>query len=191
MDFDVCVIGSGAAGGVVAKQLCEGGAKVIMLEAGQEVPPSQFLSHEWPYELAYRGFRNEKQAPFYPKDIAPVRYEDCDHVGVDRIRVLGGRTLHWNAVTLRYAPPDFREGSLTGLEEDWPVTYNELEPYYDRVEQVIGVCGQNDHLEILPGGDHYLRPYRCGAASGSGADNTVNGHTAHPGAEGRADPTVR
>jgi choline dehydrogenase-like flavoprotein len=161
--YDVCVIGSGAAGGVVAKELAEGGARVIMLEAGQEVPPSRFLSHRWPYELPYRGLRGEKQALFYPKDIAPVRYEDCDQVGVDRIRVLGGRTLHWNAVTLRYAPQDFREWSLAGVEEDWPLSYEELAPYYERVEQLIGVSGRNDHLEIVPAGHHYLPtiPMRC------------------------------
>lgn len=162
-NYDVCVIGSGPAGGTMAKELCEGGAKVIMLEAGSKVEPYQFLSHRWPYELPYRGFRGEKQALFYPGDIAPVRYQDCDDVNVDRVRVLGGRSLHWNAVTLRYGPQDFRERSLQGIEEDWPLSYEELAPYYDRIEQIIGVCGQNDHLEILPSGDHYLPPIpmRC------------------------------
>ena len=162
--FDVCVIGSGAAGGVMAKELCEGGAKVIMLEAGREVPPSQFLSHKWPYELPYRGLRGEKQVPFYQGDIEKsISYVDSDHVGMDRVRVLGGRTLHWNAVTLRYAPRDFREWSLQGIEEDWPLTYEELEPYYERIEQIIGICGNDDHLEILPAGKHYLPPipWRC------------------------------
>lgn len=162
--YDVCVIGSGAAGGVMAKELCEGGAEVIMLEAGEEVPPSRFLSHKWPYELPYRGLRAEKQAPFYPRDISAVRYHDSDSgIGVDRVRVLGGRTLHWNAVTLRYAPRDFRERTLAGVEEDWPLSYEELEPWYEQIEQTIGVCGQDDHLEILPAGKHYLPPlpWRC------------------------------
>ncbi len=161
--YDVCVIGSGPAGATMAKELCEGGAKVIMLEAGSRVEPKDFLSHYWPYELPHRGLRGEKQAPFYPSDIVPARYEDSDHVSVDRVRVLGGRSLHWNAVTLRYAPQDFRERSLHGIEEDWPLSYEELAPYYDRIEQIIGVCGQNDHLEILPAGSHYLPPIpmRC------------------------------
>ena len=161
-NYDVCVIGSGPAGGTMAKELCEGGAKVIMLEAGQEVDPP-YLSHKWPYELPYRGLRGEKQALFYPKDISKVIYRSSDQVGVDRIRVLGGRSLHWNAVTLRYAPQDFRGRSLEGLEENWPITYEEIAPYYDRVEKLIGVCGRNDHLEILPGGTHYLPPipWRC------------------------------
>ena len=54
--FDVCIIGSGAAGGVMAKELCEGGAKVVLLEAGRRVPLSELLSHKWPYELPFRGF---------------------------------------------------------------------------------------------------------------------------------------
>jgi len=53
------VIGSGAAGGVVTKELCEAGAKVVLLEAGAEVPPHRFRSHCWPYDMQYRGFRSE------------------------------------------------------------------------------------------------------------------------------------
>jgi choline dehydrogenase-like flavoprotein len=89
-EFDVCVIGSGAAGGIVAKELCEGGAKVLMLEAGKEVSPAQFLSHKWPYELPYRGLRGEKQAPFSPDAVrTSIRYDNCDQIGIDRVRVLG------------------------------------------------------------------------------------------------------
>jgi choline dehydrogenase-like flavoprotein len=164
MHFDVCVIGSGAAGGIVAKELCEGGAKVIMLEAGKEVPLDHFLSHKWPYELPYRGLRGEKQKPFYQGSVsASIRYENCAQISVDRIRVVGGRTVHWNAVTLRYAARDFKERSLNGIEEDWPLSYEDLAPYYERIEQMIGVCGRDDGLEILPGGKHYLPslPWRC------------------------------
>src|SRR5207248_8695337 len=134
------------------------------LEAGSEVPLTKFLSHKWPYELPYRGFHGEKQAPFYQGHVSSsIRYEDCDRVGVDRIRVVGGRTVHWNAVVLRYAAQDFKEWSVNGIEEDWPLTYEELEPYYERVEQMIGVCGQDDGLEIVPAGKHYLPPlpWRC------------------------------
>jgi len=162
--YDACVIGSGAAGGVVTKQLCEAGAKVLLLEAGAEVQPHQFRSHCWPYDMQFRGFRGEKQALFYPGDVScSIRYVDSDRISVDRIRVLGGRTLHWNAVVLRYAPPDFEQRSLYGIEEDWPLSYADLEPYYDRIEQMIGVCGQDDHLPILPAGKHYLPPlpFRC------------------------------
>lgn len=157
--FDVCIVGSGAAGGVMAKELSEGGAQVVLLEGGKRVPPSQFLSHKWPYELPYRGLRGEKQNAYYQGDVREsIRYQDSDNVHADRMRVLGGRTVHWNAVTLRYAPRDFREWSLEGIEDDWPITYEELAPYYDRIEAMIGVCGQDDGLEILPAGSHYLPP---------------------------------
>ena len=162
--YDVCVIGSGAAGGVVTKELCESGAKVILLEAGVEVPPHKFRSHCFPYEMRFRGLRSEKQELFYPEDLkGTIRYEGQSQVNVDRIRVLGGRTLHWNAVVLRYAARDFREGTLNGTEEDWPISYDELAPYYERIEQMIGVCGNDDGLEILPAGKHYLPPLplRC------------------------------
>lgn len=164
-EYDVCVVGSGAAGGIMAKELAEGGAKVILLEGGKRVQPSELLTHKWPYELPFRGFRQEKQNIYYQGDVrSSVRYEESsDNIAVDRIRVVGGRTVHWNAVTLRYAARDFRERSLTGIEEDWPISYDELAPYYERVEELIGVTGQDDALEILPGGHHYLPPlpWRC------------------------------
>jgi len=164
MTYDVCVIGSGAAGGVMAKELCEGGAKVILIEAGDSVPPAKFRTHCWPYEMRFRGLRGEKQEPFYPPDLNnTIRYETQDSVSVDRIRVVGGRTVHWNAVVLRYSRTDFRERSLNGIEEDWPLSYDELAPYYDRIERMIGVCGNDDGLEVLPAGPWYLPPLalRC------------------------------
>lgn len=164
MIYDVCVVGSGAAGGVITKELCEAGAKVLLLEAGAEVPPHKFRSHCWPYDMQYRGFRSEKQQMFYPGDVtSSIRYSDSDDVSVDRIRILGGRTLHWNAVVLRYAPADFQQRTVYGIEEDWPLTYQDIEPYYERIEQTIGVCGQDDHLATLPAGKHYLPPlpFRC------------------------------
>jgi len=88
--YDVCVVGSGAAGGMVTKALCEAGAKVILLEAGKEVKPSEYHSHCWPYEPQFRNLRAGKQEPFYPADIKnTIRYESSNPVGVNRIRVLG------------------------------------------------------------------------------------------------------
>lgn len=149
---------------MMTKELCENGAKVILVEAGQPVPPARFRTHCWPYEMQFRGLRGEKQDAFYPADLKnTIRYETEEQVSVDRIRVVGGRTLHWNAVVLRYSRADFRERSLNGIEEDWPISYDELAPYYDRVERMIGVCGNDDGLEALPAGPWYLPPLplRC------------------------------
>ena len=86
------------------------GAKVILLEAGAEVKPHQFRTHCMPEDMAFRGYRNEKQELFYPPDLKDsIRYDQSDNVSVDRIRVLGGRTVHWNAVVLRYSAADLRE----------------------------------------------------------------------------------
>jgi len=163
--YDVCVIGSEAAGGMVTHALTQAGAKVLLVEAGKRISATDLLSHEWPWQLPYRGLRGEKQALFSPPDLRDaIRYEDSDPgVGVSQVHVLGGRTMHWNAVVLRYAPQDFRERSLNGWEVDWPLGYDELAPYYDRAERLMGVCGQDDGLDILPAGKSYAPPitFRC------------------------------
>src|ERR1035437_6625986 len=178
--YDVCVIGSGAAGGIVAKELCEGGAKVILLEAGAEVKPGRFRSHCWPSDMPFRGLRGEKQELFYPPDLKDsIRYEQSDNVSVDRIRVLGGRTVHWNAVVLRYSPADLREYSLNGFDVDWPLSSDELPPYYEPIEQMIGVCGKDDGIETLPAGRHYLPPLPP-----RGSEQTLRGALPGAGGEG-------
>ena len=157
--FDVCVIGSGAAGGVMAKELAESGAKVALVEAGQRMAPEDFHYNAWPYELP----RPPKPRAYYPQEFSSaIRYDDSDAIQVDRVRAVGGRTIHWNAVSLRFAARDFRERSLEGVEEDWPVSYEELAPYYSYVEKMIGVTGTREGLEIVPDGE-YLRPLnlRC------------------------------
>ena len=161
--FDVCVIGSGPAGGFAAKELTEAGATVVLLEAGDEVPPHQFAGHRWPYQFTRRGSFDERQQPFYPDDIGRhIAFEGGDRVGVDRIRVLGGRSTHWNAVTLRFSEDDFREGRH-GLEPDWPLSYEELAPFYSHVERTIGVCGTREGLAQMPDGEFYGPPpnMRC------------------------------
>jgi choline dehydrogenase-like flavoprotein len=157
--FDVCVIGSGPAGGILAKELAESGAKVILIEAGPWITAKEFHFHAWPYE--------------FPNHVIPevghstnaterIRYEDSDSISVDTLRAVGGRSIHWNAVCLRFAERDFREKSLEGIEEDWPLTYEELAPYYSHVENMIGVTGSRENLEILPDGV-FLAPlkFRC------------------------------
>jgi len=157
--YDVCVIGSGPAGGVLSKELAEAGAKVALVEAGRAMTAEDFHFHAWPYEFPKR----RKPFPYYPSEVTQaIRYEDSDPIGVDRIRAVGGRSIHWNAVCLRFAERDFREKSLEGVEDDWPLSYRELAPFYAYVEKMIGVTGSRDGLEIVPDGE-YLRPlkFRC------------------------------
>jgi choline dehydrogenase-like flavoprotein len=159
--FDVCVIGSGPAGGVLAKELAESGAKVVLMEAGRLMTPRDFHYHAWPYDLPNHvvGQGPQPSAAYPPDLIKAIRYEDCDQIGVDRIRAVGGRSIHWNAVSLRFAERDFREQSIDGVEEDWPLSYQELAPDYSHVEKTIGVTGSRENLEIVPDGE-FLPPLR-------------------------------
>ena len=159
---DVCVIGSGPAGAFVAHELVAAGVRVVLVEAGDAVTPGA-LSHMAPSAFKHRGSWPERQAPYYPDGIdGEVRYQ-TSAINVDRIRVLGGRSVHWNAVCLRFSSDDFREKSAFGIEEDWPISYDDLAPYYAYVERTIGVCGTREGLAVLPDGEFSgpPPPLRC------------------------------
>jgi len=153
--FDVCVIGSGAAGGTLASQLVKRGARVALIEAGKYRDPSKLRNHAWPYDQA-RPPTIPSVTPDPKRE--PVEYKG-DPISVSRGRVVGGRTTHWNAVTLRFSEDDFREWSMNGIEEDWPLTYRELAPYYDQAEELMVVCGTRENLEVVPDG-RFIRPLR-------------------------------
>jgi choline dehydrogenase-like flavoprotein len=150
---DVCIIGSGAAGGFMAKELTAAGADTILLEAGDRGKLEDLYIHDWPYDLPRRGFGLFKQSTLYPDNIRDDIEFRARRVGIDRIRTLGGRTFHWNAVTLRFAADDFRERSLHGIEDDWPLSYREIAPFYDYVEREMHVFGTREGLEVLPDGN--------------------------------------
>jgi len=151
--YDVCVIGSGAAGGFMAKELTAAGADTILIEAGSKGRLEDLYIHDWPYDLPKRGFGLFKQASLYGDDIGNAIEYRGDRIGVDRIRTLGGRTFHWNAVCLRFSADDFRERSLHGIEEDWPLNYEEIAPFYSYVERQMHVFGTRENLPQLPDGD--------------------------------------
>ncbi len=145
--YDVCVIGSGAAGGTLASALANKGARVALIEGGSYRNPSKLHTHDWPWE------RRPPEVPSVQVDRAkePLIHLG-DPVGIARARVLGGRTTHWNAVSLRFSADDFREWSKAGIEEDWPISYDEIAPYYDRAERMMVVSGSKENLEVLPDG---------------------------------------
>jgi choline dehydrogenase-like flavoprotein len=151
--YDVCVIGSGAAGGFMVKELTAAGADTILIEAGSKGRLEDLYIHDWPYDLPKRGFGLFKQASLYGDDIRNAIEYRGDRIGVDRIRTLGGRTFHWNAVCLRFSAGDFRERSLHGIEEDWPLSYEELAPFYSHAEREMHVFGTRENLPQLPDGD--------------------------------------
>ncbi len=163
--YDVCIIGSGAGGGTAAKVLTEGGLNVVMLEAGPDLNPAKdYKEHVWPYQLPHRGagigakFQNELNdeflAPngFWDIDGEPYTTAEGSKFRWFRSRIVGGRTNHWGRIALRFAPVDFKSRSNDGMGDDWPLTYEEIAPYYDKVESFIGVFGSQENISSAPNG---------------------------------------
>ncbi|MBS1841431.1 MAG: GMC family oxidoreductase [Acidobacteria bacterium] len=162
--YDVCIIGSGAGGGMAAKILTEGGLDVVLLEAGPQVHPEKdYKMFMWPYDLPHRGVGvGGKASENFGEFLAPNgawQIEGEPYVsapGSDfqwfRSRIVGGRTNHWGRIALRFAPVDFRSKTRDGLGEDWPIAYEDLAPYYDKVESYIGVFGTQENVSSAPNG---------------------------------------
>ncbi len=162
--YDICVIGSGAGGGMAAKILTEGGLSVALLEAGPPVNPEKdYKMFVWPYELPHRGVGvggkaaenfGEFLAPNGAWNIAGEPYTSAPGSNFQwfRSRIVGGRTNHWGRIALRFAPVDFKSKSRDGLGEDWPIAYEDLAPYYDKVESYIGVFGTKENVPSAPDG---------------------------------------
>src|SRR5262245_59531363 len=178
--YDAIVVGSGATGGWAAKELCEKGLRVIVLEAGRNLDPEKdFTEHLWPYEARKRTplIAPERQRvqskcyacnsygrQFFVDDIDNP-YTTADKKPFDWIRGrhVGGRSITWGRQSYRLSDYEFKAASRDGYGDDWPISYAELSPYYDRVEQFVGISGALEGLEQLPDGK-FLPPMKmtCG-----------------------------
>jgi choline dehydrogenase-like flavoprotein len=161
----VIVIGSGASGGMAAWNLTRQGINVLLLDAGSKFDRSKFWTHVQPWEAQERLARGERPPQFF-LDTREQPYLTADGRPFELVRVWGhgGKTNVWGRVSLRYSEMDLKAAQLDGWEIPWPLSYAELAPYYDRVEQLIGVCGGSDDSEVLPG-SKFLQPPpapRCG-----------------------------
>ncbi len=166
---DVVVIGSGAGGGTAAKVLTDLGVKVTLIEAGPMITPyKDFKEHRWPYQEEHRGAGEGGIAYFEPSKIPfgffsasfggwtldgePYTVAKGSKFNWFRSRAMGGRTLHYGRISLRFADYDFKPYSTDGLGVDWPITYDEIAPYYDKAEDFIGVTGSKEGIRSAPDG---------------------------------------
>ncbi len=179
--YDAIVVGSGATGGWAAKQLTQGGMEVLLLEAGRKLDPAKdFLEHAWPYDMPFRGFGRPMDLEVRQGSAAGFSSEYTTHLFVNdadvpyttppdkpfnwvRSRQVGGRSITWGRQSYRYSNYDFQAASHDGYGVNWPFRYEDLAPYYDLVEDFIGVSGRAEGWEALPDG-RFLPPmkYTCG-----------------------------
>jgi len=159
--YDVVIVGSGAGGGMAAYTLANVGLSVALLEAGPDYDPAKNVTQlKWPWESLRRGGAS-KYRPFGDFDASYWGWEiDGEPYTKDegtewhwwRSRMLGGRTNHWGRISLRFGPKDFKRKSIDGLGDDWPIGYEDVKPYYDRIDKLIGIYGTNEGLENDPDG---------------------------------------
>src|SRR5438128_11544487 len=170
--FDVVVIGSGAGGGTTVKVLTDLGVNVALLEAGPMLNPAKdFKEHLLPYQVDHRGAGPHAEE-YFGRQLwgyfnAPNGYWDIEGEPYTvapsnefrwfRSRILGGRTNHFGRISLRFSDYDFKPYSTDGLGSDWPVTYDEIAPYYDKIEGFIGVTGTKEGIRSAPDGN-FLPP---------------------------------
>jgi choline dehydrogenase-like flavoprotein len=174
--FDIVVIGSGASGGWAAKRLSEAGLTVALVDAGRPHAPSDFREHTNPFELKFRNaapevvrrtrprqqecyactehnydwFANDIEEPYTTPEDKPFSWQG-------RMRITGGRTNVWARQSYRLSDLDFKAASFDGFGENWPLGYADLAPYYDLVEEYVGISGQAEGIYELPDG-RFLPP---------------------------------
>jgi choline dehydrogenase-like flavoprotein len=177
----VIVVGSGASGGWAAKRLTEAGMKVALVEAGKKQDDSAFSEHKAPFELKYRSrndemirrtrprqkdcyactdrnvdwFVNDIEEPYTTPDDKPFSWQG-------RMRVVGGRTNVWGRQSYRLSEQDLKGKSFDGHGDDWPLSYSDLVPYYEMVEDYVGISGQAENVPELPDSKfHPAMPMSC------------------------------
>ncbi len=160
--YDAVIVGSGAGGGMAAYILSKAGLKVCLLEAGgyfDPADPKYITQLKWPWESPRRGASTTRAFGDFDAAWGGWQIEGEPYSAAPgtefhwfRSRMLGGRTNHWGRISLRFGPDDFRRKSLTGVGDDWPIGYDDLKPFYDRVDRLLGLFGSVENLPNEPDG---------------------------------------
>ena len=161
--YDVIIVGSGAGGGMATKILAEAGLSVAVVEAGGDWDPAKEEDRtqlRFPWESPRRGASTQIR-PFGDFDAAiggwemdgePYTRKNGTEFDWFRSRMVGGRTNHWGRISLRFGPDDFKRKSIDGLGDNWPIGYDDVKPYYDKVDKLIGVFGSREGMRNEPDG---------------------------------------
>jgi choline dehydrogenase-like flavoprotein len=159
-EYDVLIVGSGAGGGMSAHILTEAGIRVLLLEAGRNYDPvTETPMFQQNHEAPLRGVStSDKNFGYYDATVdggwqvpgEPYTEAEGTRFMWWRARMLGGRTNHFGRLVPRFTPEDFNMADRDGLGENWPIDYDEVAPWYDRTEKLIGVSGTNPGLEDTP-----------------------------------------
>ena len=160
--YDAVIVGSGAGGGMATKILSEAGLNIAVVEAGPHFDPAnpdQQTQMKWPWESPRRGANTQRtfgdfDALYGGWDIPGEPYTRKDGTKFDwfRARMLGGRTNHWGRISLRFSARDFKHKDVDGLGDNWPIGYEDVKPYYDKVDKLIGLFGSKENLPNEPDG---------------------------------------
>jgi glucoside 3-dehydrogenase (cytochrome c) catalytic subunit len=170
--YDAIVVGSGITGGWAAKELTEKGLETLVLEAGRPIDPTNdYVEHVPMSETRFRGMgdrrRDDENQPnqqkcsaldelcskFFVNDRENPYVTEPDKPFVwIRGRQVGGRSIIWGRQSYRWSDLDFEANAREGIAIDWPIRYQDIAPWYDYVEDFIGVCGQPEGLPQLPDG---------------------------------------
>jgi choline dehydrogenase-like flavoprotein len=169
--FDAIVIGSGMTGGMAAKELTEKGLSVLMLERGREIKHIEDYdtAMKSPWEFEHRGkvpthsaeerWANNRFGTLASEEAGQFFTNDKDNPYIEKrpfdwIRAYhtGGKSMHWGRQSYRWNRKDFEANAKDGIAIDWPIRYEDLEPWYSHVEKFVGISGQKEGLEVLPDG---------------------------------------
>lgn len=165
---DVVVVGAGPSGSVVTHTLASQGLKVVCLEQGDWVNPTDFPGNnpQWELQIQHQ-WAHDPNVRKVPSDY-PVGVENSDMWPV-MFNAVGGSSIYYGAEWPRLLPSDFRVKTLDGVCDDWPISYEDLAPYYDRVDKFIGVAGLGGDTAYPEGLDYPLPPHPLGKAGRTAA----------------------